>query len=72
MGMNDTPRSNRPHIVLLGRRNAGKSSILNTLTGQPVAVVSPVGGTTTDPVFKPMELLPSGSHCSGGYRRTGR
>ncbi|MFK4302416.1 MULTISPECIES: [FeFe] hydrogenase H-cluster maturation GTPase HydF [unclassified Paenibacillus] len=60
MGMNDTPRSNRPHITLLGRRNAGKSSILNTLTGQPAAVVSPVGGTTTDPVFKPMELLPVG------------
>ena len=60
MGMNDTPRSDRTHIAIFGRRNVGKSSLINALTGQDLAVVSPVSGTTTDPVFKSMELLPLG------------
>ena len=58
--MNTTPRSNRLHIALFGRRNVGKSSLLNALTGQQVAVVSPVAGTTTDPVYKSMEVPPLG------------
>lgn len=60
MGLNDAPNANRVHIALFGRRNAGKSSLLNAITGQNVAVVSAVGGTTTDPVSKAMELLPIG------------
>ncbi len=55
-----TPTSNRLHIALVGRRNAGKSSLINALTGQHVALVSEVPGTTTDPVFRPMELHPFG------------
>jgi len=55
-----TATSNRLHIGLLGRRNAGKSSLINALAGQQVALVSPVPGTTTDPVNRPMELLPLG------------
>jgi len=58
--MNATPNSSRFHIALFGRRNAGKSALLNALTAQPVAVVSPVPGTTTDPVSKAMEILPLG------------
>lgn len=58
--MNDTPRANRLHIGIFGRRNAGKSSLINALTGQEVALVSENPGTTTDPVFKSMELLPLG------------
>lgn len=58
--MNTTPVSSRLHIGVFGRRNAGKSSIINALTKQPAALVSPVPGTTTDPVFKTMELLPLG------------
>jgi [FeFe] hydrogenase H-cluster maturation GTPase HydF len=58
--MQATPRSNRLHIALLGRRNAGKSSLLNAITNQNLAVVSSVPGTTTDPVYKSMELLPFG------------
>ncbi len=58
--MRAAPRSFRLHIGLFGRRNAGKSSVLNALTGQEAAVVSEVAGTTTDPVEKPMELLPLG------------
>ena len=54
--MNDTPRSERLHIALFGRRNAGKSSLINALTNQQVAVVSEVPGTTTDPVYKSMEV----------------
>ena len=57
---NQTPQSNRLHISLFGRRNAGKSSLLNALTGQDVAVVSDVAGTTTDPVAKAMEIFPVG------------
>jgi len=60
MGMNDTPRSERVHIAFFGKRNVGKSSLINSLTGQDIAVVSPVKGTTTDPVYKTMELLPLG------------
>lgn len=59
--MNDTPRANRPHIALFGRTNAGKSSVINALTNQNLALVSDVKGTTTDPVFKSMEILPLGS-----------
>lgn len=58
--MNNTPRANRPHIGIFGRRNAGKSSLLNALTNQEVALVSEEAGTTTDPVYKNMELLPLG------------
>lgn len=58
--LNDTPRSNRLHIALFGKTNAGKSSIINALTGQNIALVSDVKGTTTDPVYKTMELLPIG------------
>ena len=60
MGMNQTPISERVHIALLGKRNAGKSSLINALTGQDIALVSSVKGTTTDPVYKAMELLPLG------------
>ncbi|MCI5800944.1 MAG: [FeFe] hydrogenase H-cluster maturation GTPase HydF [Oscillospiraceae bacterium] len=56
MSLQDTPRSNRLHIGIFGRRNSGKSSLINALTGQPVAVVSEVAGTTTDPVYKSMEI----------------
>ncbi len=60
MGINETPRAERVHISIFGRRNAGKSSLINAITGQNIAVVSPVKGTTTDPVYKSMELLPIG------------
>ena len=60
MGLNDTPKSDRVHIGIFGRRNAGKSSIINAITSQNLAVVSKVKGTTTDPVQKAMELLPLG------------
>lgn len=58
MGMNETPSGERIHIGFFGRRNAGKSSLVNAVTGQDLAVVSDVRGTTTDPVTKAMELLP--------------
>ncbi len=58
--MNSTPAGDRTHIGFFGRRNAGKSSIVNAVTGQELAVVSDVKGTTTDPVYKTMELLPLG------------
>lgn len=60
MSLNNTPRSERIHIGIFGRRNAGKSSLINAVTGQDMAIVSPVLGTTTDPVYKSMELLPLG------------
>ena len=60
MSMNNTPSGERTHIGFFGRRNAGKSSIVNAVTGQDLAVVSDVKGTTTDPVSKAMELLPLG------------
>ena len=59
-GMNQTPASERVHIGFFGKRNAGKSSVMNKVTGQNLAVVSDVKGTTTDPVYKAMELLPLG------------
>ncbi len=60
MSLNSTPSSERIHIGIFGKRNAGKSSIINALTGQNLAIVSDVKGTTTDPVLKAMELLPPG------------
>lgn len=60
MGLNDTPSGERIHIGFFGRRNAGKSSVVNAVTGQDLAVVSDTLGTTTDPVMKAMELLPMG------------
>lgn len=60
MGLNDTASAERLHIAFFGRRNAGKSSLVNAITGQELAVVSNVAGTTTDPVKKAMELLPLG------------
>ncbi len=60
MSLNNTPASERVHIGIFGNRNAGKSSIINAVTGQDLAIVSDVKGTTTDPVYKAMELLPLG------------
>ena len=60
MGLNETPSSHRVHIGFFGKRNAGKSSIVNAVTGQDLAIVSAIKGTTTDPVYKAMELLPMG------------
>ena len=60
MGLNETPSGERVHIAFFGRRNAGKSSVMNAVTGQALSVVSEVKGTTTDPVSKAMELLPLG------------
>lgn len=59
-GMNETPSGERIHIAFFGRRNVGKSSLVNAFTGQELSIVSPVKGTTTDPVYKAMELLPLG------------
>ena len=58
--MLDTPRGNRVHIALFGKTNAGKSSLINKITNQNISLVSSVRGTTTDPVYKAMELLPLG------------
>lgn len=60
MSLNSTPRAERYHIAFFGNRNAGKSSLLNAVANQDLAVVSPVLGTTTDPVYKSMEILPIG------------
>ena len=60
MSLNQTPGGERTHIAIFGRRNAGKSSLINALTNQEVSIVSAVKGTTTDPVSKAMELLPLG------------
>ena len=60
MSLNNTPRANRLHIGIFGRRNAGKSSLINALTGQDLAIVSDTPGTTADPVYKSMELHPIG------------
>lgn len=60
MGLNDTPGGERIHIGFFGRRNAGKSSLVNAVTDQELSIVSDVEGTTTDPVYKAMELLPLG------------
>ena len=58
--LGDTPRGNRVHIAFFGLRNAGKSTLVNRFTGQDIAIVSDVAGTTTDPVSKSMEILPLG------------
>ena len=63
MGLNATPLSERVHIGIFGSINAGKSSIINAITGQDAAIVSDYSGTTTDPVYKSMELLPLGPWC---------
>ena len=60
MGLNSTPSSERIHIAFFGKRNAGKSSLVNAVTGQNISVVSEIKGTTTDPVYKSMEFLPAG------------
>ena len=60
MGLNSTPMGERVHVGFFGRRNVGKSSLVNAVTDQELAVVSDTKGTTTDPVFKSMELLPLG------------
>ena len=60
MSLQTTPRSNRAHIAIFGRRNVGKSSIINAITAQDIALVSSELGTTTDPVYKSMEILPIG------------
>lgn len=74
MGLNDTPSGERIHIGFFGRRNAGKSSVVNAVTGQELSVVSEIKGTTTDPVMKSMELLPMGPVViidTPGYDDTG-
>ena len=58
--MNNTPSSERIHVGIFGKRNAGKSSLINAITGQNLAIVSDIKGTTTDPILKTMELLPLG------------
>ncbi|RPH86473.1 MAG: GTP-binding protein, partial [Deltaproteobacteria bacterium] len=58
--MDKTPKANRLHIAIVGRTNVGKSSLLNLMLGQDIAITSPVAGTTTDIVEKAMELLPLG------------
>jgi len=60
MDLNATPSANRTHIAFFGVRNAGKSSVMNAVTGQNIAIVSDIKGTTTDPVYKAMEILPLG------------
>ena len=60
MGMNETPSGERVHIAVFGRRNAGKSSLVNAVTGQELAIVSDIRGTTTAPVYKTKELLTLG------------
>ena len=60
MSLNNTPSSERTHIAFFGKRNAGKSSTVNAVTNQSLSIVSDTKGTTTDPVFKAMELLPAG------------
>ena len=74
MSLNETPTGERVHIAFFGKRNAGKSSLLNAVTGQDLAVVSDIAGTTTDPVYKSMELLPLGPVTvidTPGYDDTG-
>ncbi|MGB4659432.1 MAG: GTPase, partial [Mobilitalea sp.] len=57
MGLNDTPRANQLHIGIFGKRNSGKSTLINALTGHNTALVSDVAGTTTDPVYKTIEIV---------------
>ena len=56
MSLLDTPRASRLHIGIYGKRNSGKSTLINALTNQPIALVSDIAGTTTDPVYKTMEI----------------
>ena len=74
MSLNSTPSGERVHIGFFGRRNAGKSSVVNAFTNQQISVVSDVKGTTTDPVTKAMELLPPQprGYCGAGGRRNRR
>lgn len=58
--INNTPKALRLHIGVFGSTNAGKSTLINLISGQEISLTSPIAGTTTDPVFKPMELLPLG------------
>ena len=58
--INNTPKALRLHIGVFGRTNAGKSTLINSISGQKIAITSPIAGTTTDPVFKPMEIIPLG------------
>ena len=58
--INNTPKALRLHIGVFGRTNAGKSTLINSISGQKIAITSPIAGTTTDPVFKPMEIIPIG------------
>ena len=60
-GLNETPRANRLHIGFFGKRNSGKSSLINAFTSQEISIVSNTPGTTTDPVYKSMEILPLGA-----------
>ena len=60
MSLNNTPKGERLHIGIFGKRNAGKSSIVNAITNQELSIVSDFKGTTTDPVYKAMEILPMG------------
>lgn len=71
MSMNETPSGERLHIGIFGRRNAGKSSLINAITGQDLAIVSEVKGTTTDPVKKSNGTLASRTGCSDRYAGTG-
>lgn len=68
MSLMETPRSDRVHIALFGRRNAGKSSFINALTGQPLAIVSDTPGTTADPVYKSIEIFGIGALRVDRYR----
>ena len=61
MVLSDTPSASRLHIGIFGKRNSGKSTLINKLTSQDIAIVSPVAGTTTDPVYKSMEIMPLGT-----------
>lgn len=75
MSLNDTPSGERVHIGFFGKRNAGKSSLVNAVTGQELSVVSDIKGTTTDPVSKAMELLPLGAVVitdTAGYDDSGK
>ncbi len=63
MSLTATPNGDRVQIAIFGRRNAGKSSVINAVTGQQLAIVSDVKGTTTDPVYKAMEILTIGRVC---------
>lgn len=71
MTLNQTPSAERIHIGIFGKRNAGKSSLINALAGQPVSIVSDFKGTTTDPVKKSNGAPSAGTCCSDRYSGTG-